>query len=86
MHLYAPQARNPWSNAPAYKHLYSVRKIQGPGAVAALPLKGTKFEPKRGFEVVPTAQAEVLVDYLMSLKRDYAKPLTQAVAAAPAKK
>jgi cytochrome c oxidase cbb3-type subunit 2 len=86
MHLYTPQARNSWSNAPAYKHLYSVRKIQGQGAAAALPLKGTRFEPKRGFEVVPTAEAEVLVDYLMSLKRDYAKPLTHAVAAAPAKK
>lgn len=86
MHLYAPKARNPWSNAPAYKHLYTTRKIQGPGSNAALPLKGSKYEPKRGFEVVPTAEAEVLVDYLMSLKRDYAKPLTQAVATAPAKK
>jgi hypothetical protein len=86
MHLYAPQARNSWSNAPAYKHLYTVRKIQGLGSAAALPLKGTKFEPKRGYEVVPSVEAETLVDYLMSSKRDYPKPLTQAVAAAPAKK
>lgn len=87
MHLYAPRARNSWSNAPAYQHLYSVRKIQGPGSAAALPLKGTKFEPKRGYEVVPSVEAETLVDYLMSLKRDYPRPLTQAVAAAaPAKK
>jgi len=36
--------------------------------------------------VVPSVEAETLLDYLMSLKRDYPKPLTQAVAAAPAKK
>lgn len=86
MHLYQPRARSPWSNMPSYAHLYVVRKIQGPGSSSALPLKGTKYEPKRGYEVVPTARAETLVDYLMSLKRDYAKPNMNAVAAAPAKK
>ncbi len=86
MHIYQPRALNGWSNAPAYRHLYTVRKIQGQASSKALPLAGTKNAPKEGFEVVPTDDAEVLVDYLLSLKRDYAKPGDAAAAAVAAKK
>jgi cytochrome c oxidase cbb3-type subunit II len=30
--------------------------------------------PRPGHEIVPTAEAEALVAYLLSLKRDYALP------------
>jgi cytochrome c oxidase cbb3-type subunit II len=74
MHLFAPQARNPWSSAPSYAHLYQTQKIQGNGSADALPLRGTKFAPARGFEVIPTAAANQLVAYIRSLKRDTPLP------------
>jgi cytochrome c oxidase cbb3-type subunit 2 len=41
------------------------------------------FHPGKGYEVVPTAEAEALVDYLISLKKDYPVPgMAAAVAAA----
>jgi cytochrome c oxidase cbb3-type subunit II len=87
MHLYQPRALTKWSNAPAYKHLYTERQIQAQPSAKALPLTG-KHAPKAGYEVIPTAEAETLVDYVLSLKRDYAKPNTvkPVAAAAPAKK
>jgi cytochrome c oxidase cbb3-type subunit 2 len=75
MHLYAPKALNDWSNAPGYKHLYEIRLIQGAGSSNALKLAG-QFAPKIGYEVVPTSEAEQLVDYILSLKRDYLVPGT----------
>lgn len=80
--LYAPTSLHDWSNMPPYKHLYVLRKAQGPASDKALKLKG-KFAPPADYEVVPTAEAEALVDYLMSLKKDYPVPgTTPAVAAA----
>jgi cytochrome c oxidase cbb3-type subunit 2 len=86
MHLYAPQAVNEWSTMPSYRHLYIVRKQQGPDSPKALPLAGTKYAPKEGYEVVPTPEAEQLAAYVLSLKRDYPIPGSKALAAAPAKK
>ncbi len=80
--LYAPRSLNDWSVMPSYKHLYIVRKKQGQGSANALKLSG-RFSPKKGHEVVPTAQAEALVDYLLSMKKDYPIPgVTAALAAA----
>ncbi len=86
MHLYQPRAVNVWSTMPSYRHLYDLRKIQGPGSNNALPLAGTAYAPAEGYEVVPTQTAEQLVDYVLSLKRDYPTPGSKALAAAPAKK
>jgi cytochrome c oxidase cbb3-type subunit II len=88
MHLYAPFIKNPWSTSPSYKHLYTERLIQGKGSADALPLRGTHFAPKSGYEVVPTPQAKQLVAYIRSLKRDYALPvaLTGPIAGASEKK
>lgn len=86
LHLYQPRALYNWSNAPAYTNLYTVHKIQGQPSTKALPLAGTKYAPKEGYEVIPSADAELLVDYLLSLKRDYAKPGDVAAATAGAKK
>lgn len=86
--LFAPRSIHDWSNMPAFKNLYVVRKAQGPTPANALKLTG-KAAPPAGYEVVPTAEAEALVDYLLSLKKDYPVPgVAAAVAAAeaPAKK
>ena len=79
--LYAPHSLNDWSTMPAYKHLYKLQKIQGPASERALKLTG-KFAPPAGFEVVPTAEADRLVEYLLSLKKDFPVPGQAAVAAA----
>ena len=81
--LYAPKSQHDWSNMPAFQHLYVERLAQGPVSSKALKLTG-KFAPKAGYEVVPTAEAEALVDYLLSLKKDYPVPAKAAVAATPA--
>lgn len=86
LHLYAPQAANPWSTMPSYRHLYEVRKMQGPPSAKAVPLAGTPLAPAEGYEVVPTPEAEQLAAYIISLKRDYPAPGSKAVAAASQKK
>ena len=73
-----------WSNMPAFRHLYTLQKEQAGGSKKALKLKGSS-KPKNGYEVVPTAEAELLVDYLLSLKKDAPIPGT-IVTEAPAKK
>jgi cytochrome c oxidase cbb3-type subunit II len=80
--LYAPRSQDEWSVMPSFKHLYIVRKQQGPVAQNALKLEG-KYAPKKGYEVIPTPEAEALVDYVLSLKKDYPVPgVTAALAAA----
>jgi cytochrome c oxidase cbb3-type subunit II len=81
--LYAPKSVHDWSNMPAFQHLYIERLAQGQPSAKALKLTG-KFAPKPGREIVPTAEAEQLVDYLLSLKKDYPVPAKTAVAATPA--
>jgi cytochrome c oxidase cbb3-type subunit 2 len=85
--FYAPRSVNRWSTMPSYRHLYAVKKVQGPKSKLALNLP-EGFHPGRGFEVVPTQEAEDLVDYIMSLKKDYPVPgaaAALAVAAQPKK-
>jgi len=83
-HLYAPASVKDWSTMPAYEHLYTVQKIQGPISERALILP-KKFAPPAGYEVVPTEEANSLVQYLLSLKKDYPVPgQSTAVATAPA--
>ncbi len=71
--LYSPRSLNARSNMPAYEHLYRVRAIGSAPSDKALPLKG-EFAPPEGFEVVPTPDADALVSYLMSLKKDHLVP------------
>lgn len=82
--LFAPRSLHDWSNMPAFKNLYIVRKAQGPTSGNAIKLTG-KFSLEEGMEVVPTEEANALVDYLLSLKKDYPIPgVAPAVVAAPA--
>jgi cytochrome c oxidase cbb3-type subunit 2 len=54
---------------PGFRHLYTVRKIQAGGSNDALDLP-QPFAPRKGYEVVPTPDAKLLVNYLLSLKKD----------------
>lgn len=82
--FYAPRAQDAWSIMPSYAHLYKVQPVQGNGSANALDLPRPSA-PKKGYEVVPTAEAEELVSYLLSLKKDAPVP-GQNVAEADAKK
>ena len=72
-HLYNPRSVNWRSNMPAFKHLFKVQRIGGQPSDKALKLED-EFAVEAGFEVVPTAKADALVSYLMSLKKDYLVP------------
>lgn len=71
--LYDPQTINPASIMPSYRWLFREQKIAGQPANNALKLEGAD-QPKPGYEIVPTAEGESLVAYLLSLKRDYNLP------------
>lgn len=82
--LYSPRSLHDWSNMPAFTHLYKKQLSQGQISDKAVKLP-KKFKVEEGYEVIPTAEAEALVDYLLSLKKDYVVPGDPAaVAAAPA--
>jgi cytochrome c oxidase cbb3-type subunit 2 len=72
-HLYHPSSVCEGSLMPSYSHLFLLRKIQGARSDEALNLTGADA-PKRGYEVVPTAEAKNLVAYLLSLRHDYPLP------------
>jgi len=78
LHLYAPTTFVSSSIQPPYHHLFETRKISGQGSADALKLTGADA-PKEGYEVVPTAEAKDLVNYLLSL--DCSHPLKEATAA-----
>ena len=83
--LYAPRSQNNWSTMPGYRHLYAVQKAEGQKSKRALDLP-SKFKPAQGYEVVPTVEAEQLVDYILSLKRAFPIPGLAAALEAKAKK
>ena len=73
-HLFEPTTVTPGSNMPSFRYLYKTRKISGqPSALALQGLTGP-HAPQPGYEVVPTEDAQALVVYLLSLKRNYTLP------------
>ena len=67
-HLYNPQITSAGSVMPPYPFLFETRPVGPSGpSTNALALEGA-FAPAPGFEVVPTARARQLVEYLRSLK------------------
>jgi cbb3-type cytochrome oxidase cytochrome c subunit len=75
--LFAPRAGKPWSIMPSYRNLYIIRPVEGNGAAHALKLpKEAAPKPVHGVarEVIPTPEAEELVNYLLSLKKDAPVP------------
>ncbi|MEI6072455.1 MAG: cbb3-type cytochrome c oxidase subunit II [Verrucomicrobiae bacterium] len=73
-HLYEPRTVTDWSIMPSFRFLYKIRKIQGqPSDDAVMGLCGPHAPPP-GWEAVPTADANALVAYILSLKRNYPLP------------
>ena len=71
--LYSPQSLSHEISMPAYRWLFHTREIQGQPSVDAVKLEGAEAPPA-GYEVVPTAQGKQLVEYLLSLKKNYPLP------------
>jgi cytochrome c oxidase cbb3-type subunit 2 len=87
-HLYAPKSITPNSTMPAFRYLFTVKKIGAIPSPDALKLPLTQqpneFTPPPGYEIVPTAEAKQLAAYLVSLKNNaplYEAPFTPITAA-----
>ena len=77
-HLYSPQSTMPKSMMPPYRYLFNKRKMAD-GEKRASNALPAMVEP--GYEITPTAEAEALVAYLMSL--DASASLAEAPVPAP---
>lgn len=74
IHLYQPRSVVPWSIMPSFPFLFDVQNAGAvPPGARVVPVRGPKAPP-RGRVVVASADAVALVDYLLSLKRDYPVP------------
>jgi cytochrome c oxidase cbb3-type subunit II len=71
--LYIPRTVTPESVMPAYRWLFRTQEIQGQPSFDAVKLEG-KDAPPPGYEVVPTEEGKALVNYLLSLKKNYPLP------------
>jgi cytochrome c oxidase cbb3-type subunit 2 len=71
--LYNPHTMSHQVSMPAYRWLFETREIQGQPSADAVKLEGP-IAPPSGYEVVPTAEGKALVDYLLSLKKNYPLP------------
>ena len=71
--LYNPHSMSHQVSMPAYRRLFETREVQGQPSVDALKLEGA-IAPLAGYEVVPTADGKALVNYLLSLKKNYPLP------------
>lgn len=80
--LYDPRGKHKWSIMPSFRHLYLYRLKEGKGSAYALKLPNTPSNSK--YEVIPTPEAEDLVNYILSLKKD--APVPGQVVAEAAKK
>lgn len=65
LHLYNPRTLVPWSIMPGHPFLYDLAEGAEPPTPQALPMPGQK-----GQWLVPSPEAQDLVEYLLSLKRD----------------
>jgi cytochrome c oxidase cbb3-type subunit II len=75
LHLYDPQIKSPGSVMPPFRFLFTQQKIGDQPAADALKLPASEpIQAPSGYEIVPTARAQVLVAYLRSLNLDYDLP------------
>jgi cytochrome c oxidase cbb3-type subunit II len=84
-YLYDPELVVKGSNQPRHAFLFKTQPVIGQPSPKALKLPDDQA-PAPGYEVVPTARAESLVAYLLSLKDTYAYPETLNVYTPPAPK
>ncbi|MEM8952997.1 MAG: cbb3-type cytochrome c oxidase subunit II [Verrucomicrobiota bacterium] len=72
--LYDPIAYGEVTNKPTYAHLYVERRVESAPADDAVRV-WIDEETGEEYEAVPTSEAKALVDYLLSLKKDYRVPV-----------
>lgn len=72
LHLYNPQITSPDSTMAPFPFLFERREIKGQPSKKALTGLGP-YAPPAGYELVPTARAEALVAYLLSLRTEPAE-------------
>lgn len=81
--LYAPEAKfggKPFAHGmPAHKFLFEERALAGNQPSHKAIKLPAGFGPADGYEVVPTARAEALVAYLISLKDTYDYPTERSL-------
>jgi cytochrome c oxidase cbb3-type subunit 2 len=66
LHLYNPRITTSGSLMPQFPYLFQKRKIGTMPSPNALNLSG-EYAPEKGYEIVPTHEAEALVTYITSL-------------------
>jgi cytochrome c oxidase cbb3-type subunit 2 len=71
-HLWDPRSVVPKSLMPRYPYLFEVRKIRGgqPSPLAINVPAGSRKDVAEGYEIVPTREANALVEYLLTLQSD----------------
>lgn len=75
LHLYDPSLTSPGSIMPPFKFLFNKQKINDQPSANALKFPPNYHSPvEEGYEIVPSARCEALVQYLLSLKLDYELP------------
>ena len=67
---------------PSFRHLYIYHLKEGKGSAYALKLPDSPADSR--YEVIPTPEAQDLVDYILSLKKD--SPIPGQVVAETTKK
>jgi len=82
LHLYNPRAVSGDSTMPPYRYLFNEVKKGTAAPENVMPFPASK----EGYEIVPSADALELVDYLLSLDRTAPVPEAGAKPAAPAEK
>lgn len=75
--LYAPRATHNWSIHPNFQSLYEVVPVESEPSMEALQFeKAAKVTIPVGKQVIPTADARALAEYVLSLKRDLPLPIS----------
>jgi len=74
IHLYQPRSVVPWSIMPSFPFLFEVRDSSALPRGARMVNVTGRHAPPRGKVVVASADAVALVEYLLSLERDYPVP------------
>ena len=73
-YLYDPYVLDPHTSMPAYRFLFTTRKITGGAPSADAIVFADPAVTPPGTEIVPTPDAQALVAYLLSLKKGYDLP------------
>ena len=72
-YLYDPHVLQSHSSMPAYRYLFTEQRVTGQPSADALIL-GPPDQPPAGWEIVPGPDVRALVEYMLSLKKDYHLP------------